>query len=326
VKKHKCIALFSGGLDSLLAVVFMQKLGYRVFPIFFETPFFKADKAKLAAERAGIQLHVHDITDQHLQMLHNPRYGFGKNLNPCIDCHGLMFKTAANLLSYYQADFLISGEVLGQRPMSQRKDALNAVGKLSTRKELLIRPLSQKLLPDTKPILEGWVDKNELLDIEGRGRTRQMQMAKELGIEFYNTPGGGCLLTDKGYSRKLLDLINHEMLDEKFIEFLKVGRHFRLNEKCKFIVGRNDRENEQLGQMTTYELVFHIKDNPGPLGIIQCKEQPDEDEIDLAARLLLRYSNKSPQRAEINYGKNQQLVNCLTVEKMKNQAVEQLQI
>lgn len=310
----------------MLAVVFMQKLGYRVFPIFFETPFFKADKAKLAAERAGIQLHVHDITDQHLQMLHNPRYGFGKNLNPCIDCHGLMFKTAANLLSYYQADFLISGEVLGQRPMSQRKDALNAVGKLSTRKELLIRPLSQKLLPDTKPILEGWVDKNELLDIEGRGRTRQMQMAKELGIEFYNTPGGGCLLTDKGYSRKLLDLINHEMLDEKFIEFLKVGRHFRLNEKCKFIVGRNDRENEQLGQMTTYELVFHIKDNPGPLGIIQCKEQPDEDEIDLAARLLLRYSNKSPQRAEINYGKNQQLVNCLTVEKMKNQAVEQLQI
>jgi len=156
-KKYRCFALFSGGLDSMLAVLHMHKLGYEVIPIFFETPFFNSKNAKKVAESIGFELMVHDLTELHLEMLKNPRYGFGKNMNPCIDCHGLMFKEAGRLMKEYNVDFLISGEVMGQRPMSQRKDAMNAVGKLSEVKDLLVRPLSQKLLTDTLPIREEWV-------------------------------------------------------------------------------------------------------------------------------------------------------------------------
>lgn len=167
-KKYRCFALFSGGLDSMLSVLHMKKLGFDVLPIFFKTPFFGSENAQKAAEEIGYHLIIHDITDNHINMLLNPRYGYGKHLNPCIDCHGLMFREAAELMSQYKVDFLISGEVLGQRPMSQRKDALNSVGKLSNVKDKIIRPLSQKLLADTFPIREEWVDKEKMLYIQER--------------------------------------------------------------------------------------------------------------------------------------------------------------
>ena len=325
-KKYSCFALFSGGLDSQLAVLYMHKLGYSVQPIFFETPFFKADNARKATSEIGFELIVIDVTEQHLQMLKNPRYGFGKNMNPCIDCHGLMFKEAGKMMPEYQMDFLISGEVLGQRPMSQRKDAMNAVGKLSEVKDLLIRPLTQKLLTDTKPIREGWVKKEEMLDIQGRGRTRQLEMAKEFGIKEYQSPGGGCLLTDIGYSRKLKDLMQFDMLETSFLSFLAIGRHFRLNDEVKMIVGRNDSDNEKLGKLCTSEIVFQSADFPGPLGVAQSRRKLDKEEIELAASLLLRYNSKIKGRWKVNFGLNFQLVNQIETEKMRPEEAEKMLI
>jgi len=325
-KKYRCFALYSGGLDSMIAILHMSKLGYEVLPIFFETPFFSSKRASKTAANIGFELIVHDLTELHLEMLKNPRYGFGKNMNPCIDCHGLMFKEAGRLMKEYNVDFLISGEVMGQRPMSQRKDAMNAVGKLSEVKDLLVRPLSQKLLTDTLPIREGWVKKAEMLDIQGRGRHRQLEMIKEYGIEDYQTPGGGCSLTDVGYSRKLKDSMQHEMMSIKYLNFLKVGRHFRLNEEVKMIVGRNNSDNELLGNIVTDEIVFQSADFPGPLGVVQSKRELAKTEIELAASLVLRYNSKIKEFGKVNYGMNFKLENQIETSKMKPEEAEKLLI
>jgi len=322
-RKHRCFALFSGGLDSILAVLHMKNLGYEVLPIFFSTPFFGSDKAQETANKIGFDLIVHDLTDLHLKMIEKPKYGYGKNLNPCIDCHGLMFHEAGRLMKEYNVDFIISGEVMGQRPMSQRKDALNAVGKLSEIKDLLIRPLSQKLLADTLPIRERWVIKDEMLDIQGRNRKRQIKLAEEYGIDFYPSPGGGCLLTDAGFSRKLLDLMQHNMMNRKSIEFLKTGRHFRLNDNVKLIIGRNKDENNILSELAKDEVVLQAKDISGPLGIIQSEEKLTTEEIKLTSSILLRYNSKIDNSAIVQYGKNFQMDDEINVEKMAEEKVKQ---
>ncbi len=307
----------------MLSVLHMSELGYEVLPIFFKSLFFGPKNALKAAKQIDYKLIVHDISEKHLEMLKNPRYGFGKNMNPCIDCHGLMFKEAAQLMEQYKIDFIISGEVLGQRPMSQRHDALNAVGKLSKVKDLLIRPLTQKLLTDTIPIREGWVKKEDMLDIQGRGRYRQIEMAKKYRITFYQNPGGGCLLTDTGYSRRLRDLVDHDMMEMKFIEFLKVGRHFRISDNLKIIVGRNENDNDALTNLAVYEIVLQAKDFPGPSGILNSMIQPAEEEIKVAASLLLRYCNKAPETSKVVYGKKNQLQQAVEVKKMPAAKVEE---
>ncbi len=321
-KKYRCFALFSGGLDSILSVIFMKKLGYDVLPIFLKTPFFGPENALKAAENISVELIVHDVSKQHLEMLRNPRYGFGKNMNPCIDCHGLMFREASLLMEEYNVDFLISGEVLGQRPMSQRIDALNSVRKLSEVKDLIVRPLCQKLIKDTLPIREGWVKKEDMLDIQGRGRQRQIEMAEEFGITFYQNPGGGCLLTDAGFSRRLKDLVEHDMLELNFVAFLKVGRHFRLNDDIKIIIGRNNADNNLISQLVENELIVQTTDYPGPLGVINSKRNPTLEELDLIASILLRYTNKVENSAEVAYGKKFQLDNKIRAYKMQPEQVE----
>ncbi|MDN5354325.1 MAG: tRNA-uridine 2-sulfurtransferase [Candidatus Cloacimonadota bacterium] len=318
MNKNRCIALFSGGLDSTLSVKYMEKLGYEVIPVFFETPFFTAKNALEAAAAVGIDLHVHDISQEHMQMLLNPRYGYGKNMNPCIDCHGLMFAKAAQLLEEYDAAFLISGEVLGQRPMSQRFDAMNAVRNASKVKDIIIRPLSQKLLPDTKPIRAGWVDKEKMLALQGRGRSKQIEMAKEWGIHGYQSPGGGCLLTDKVFSKRLKDLIQNQQYNLRNIQFLKVGRHFRLTENCKLIVGKTSADNKRLSDMVEDEVVLKTKEYPGPLGVLQFNKYPDDNEIELAASILLDYNNKAAEKAIVSYGKNYNLNKDIEVKKNKD--------
>ncbi len=322
-REHSCFALFSGGLDSILAVLHMQKLGYRVLPIFFSTPFFGADKARETAKKIGLDLIVHDLTDLHLKMLENPKYGYGKNMNPCIDCHGLMFHEAGKLMKEYNVDFIISGEVMGQRPMSQRKDALNAVGKLSEIKDLLVRPLSQKLLNDTLPIREGWVKKEEMLDIQGRNRKRQMKMAEDYGINFYPSPGGGCLLTDTGFSRKLKDLMQYNMINKRSIEFLKTGRHLRLNNNVKLIIGRNEKENNIISELASNEIVLQAKNFPGPLGIIQSNEKLKIEDIKLCGSIILRYNSKVEKSVIIQYGKNFEFNDEFEVDKMAEENVKQ---
>ena len=325
-KKKRCFALFSGGLDSMLSVLHMKNLGYEVLPIFFSTPFFGSENAQKAAEEIGYHLIIYDITDKHIKMLQNPRYGYGKYMNPCIDCHGLMFREAAELMKQYKTDFLISGEVLGQRPMSQRKDALNSVGKLSNIKDLIVRPLSQKLLADTLPIREEWVDKEKMLDIQGRSRKRQMEMANDLGLKTFQTPAGGCLLTDESFSLRLRDLIEHNMLELNFIEFLKIGRHFRLNDDVKVIIGRKDKENEMIANLAKNELILKTNNIPGPLGVINSKRNPNEEEIRFAASILLRYNNKAQNRAEVVFGKKFQLTNKIEVQKIEPDILMKMRI
>jgi len=285
----------------LLAVKWMQKLGYQVYPVFFQTPYLPADKARYSAEQNGIELIVKDVTIEHLHMLKNPRYGFGKNINPCIDCHALMFKMAGEMLPTLGADFLISGEVLGQRPMSQRRDALNAVSKTSGFRELMIRPLSQKLLDDTLPIQQGWVNKEEMLDICGRSRSPQKALVKDLGISYYPQPGGGCLLTDKNYTIRIKDLLSYDETDIYNIQLLTLGRHYRLATGYKLIIGRDERENAALEKQYQNGLILHTQEQQGPLGILLGNE-PSTEILRLAASIYLSYCNKSPDEWYVQYG------------------------
>jgi len=326
IREYKCLALFSGGLDSILAVKHMEKLGYTVIPVFFETPFFEATSAVKAAKANGIELRVINVMPEYLEVLKNPRYGYGKNMNPCVDCHGFMFRKAAAMMQEYGADFLISGEVLGQRPKSQRKYSMNAVAKLSGVKDLLVRPLCQRFLADTLPIREGWVDEAELLDIQGRGRYRQLELAREYGVIEFQNPAGGCKLTDIKYSRKLKDLLVHDQINDKSIKFLNYGRHFRLNDNTRLVVGRDMAENEHLSLLTTDEIVVKAVDYHGPLGIICKDERVTENEIEMAARIVLRYNNKVESEADVAWGKNFSLNNINKVEKYTPAEVEDLMI
>ncbi len=321
-KKRRCFALFSGGLDSMLAVRYMMQLGYDVLPIFFQTPFFGPAKALTAANHIGVELIVYDITPEHLEMLQHPRYGYGKGMNPCIDCHGLMFRMTASLMQEYKVDFLISGEVLAQRPMSQRHDAMNSVAKLSSVKDLLVRPLCQKLLTDTLPIREGWVNKADMLDIQGRGRQRQMALAKELGITEYENAGGGCMLTEKIYSLRLKDLVIHKQFSLENIEFLALARHYRLSPNCKLILGRDYEENERLIAMVTDEIVMKSPEHPGPLGVLSCQKPPEEKELQVAASMLLRYVKAIQTEGDVQWGQKEAMNSVVKVPKMAPEIVE----
>ncbi len=324
-KTLTAITLFSGGLDSLLSVLWMQKLGVKVIPVFFRTPFFTEERAVQTANANGLKLEVIDISKAHLEMMKNPRYGFGKNFNPCIDCHGLMFRLAGELLTQYNADFLISGEVLSQRPMSQRRDAMNAVSKLSGYKDLLIRPLSQQLLEDTQPIREGWIKKSDMLAISGRSRKPQLALAKELGVSVFPGPGGGCRLTDKNFSVRLRDLVEHNQLNLPEITLLKYGRHFRLDDKTKFIIGRDENDNNNIIGAQAGFLFMLNEEIPGPLGLL-CIKEIDDNLISQAASLLAYYNSKSPDSVTISYGFSFPLDKSVTVKKAAADLVNTLMV
>jgi len=292
----KAIALLSGGLDSILAVKLMQNQNIDVTGLTCTTPFFNAVKAQAAADQIHLPLMVLDITDEHLQMLKSPRYGYGKNMNPCIDCHTLMLKIAGGKMEETGADFLVTGEVLGQRPMSQTKQSLFVVAKNSGYADYILRPLSAQLLEPVKAEREGKVDRLKLLSISGRGRKDQMRMAEEFGIRHYPAPAGGCLLTDPIFSRRLRDLISHsEDRQIRDYELLKYGRHFRTEDIGKIIVGRNKSDNEALrGLSTDADLVCNMADFPGPFVLA-----PYGNELAMAtaAALCVRYSD-APADAE----------------------------
>jgi tRNA U34 2-thiouridine synthase MnmA/TrmU len=286
----KAIALLSGGLDSILAVKLVQKQNIDICGLTFTTPFFNAAKAQAAALQIDLPLMVEDFTVQHLQMLKSPRYGYGKNMNPCIDCHTLMLKMAGRKMEETGADFLVTGEVLGQRPMSQTKQSLYVVAKNSGYADYILRPLSAQLLEPVKAEREGKVDRLKLLSISGRGRKDQMRLAKELGIQQYPPPAGGCLLTDPIFSIRLRDLMSH--LEDRQIrdyELLKYGRHFRAEDKGKIIVGRNKSDNEALRQLAMdVDLVCNMADFPGPYVLAP---YGSESAMAAAAALCVRYSD-----------------------------------
>ncbi len=291
----KAIAVFSGGLDSMLAAELIRRQNINVLCLTFTTPFFGAEKAQAAARQLNLPLTVEDITPQHLKMLKAPRYGYGKNMNPCIDCHILMLQEASKKMVATGADFIFTGEVLGQRPMSQGKQSLHVVAKNSGFPDYILRPLSAGLLEPIKAEREGIVDRLRLLSIQGRGRKEQMQMAIDFGIRDYAPPAGGCLLTDSMFTRRLRDLFTHqEDHDISDLELLKYGRHFRANDQGKIIVGRNNSDNEKLrGLSTDDDLVLFMADFPGPQvvvphGIVTL--------LPLAASLCVRYSDAPADR------------------------------
>jgi tRNA-uridine 2-sulfurtransferase len=269
--KIRALGLCSGGLDSMLAALVLRRQDIEVHWISFETPFFSADKARQAAERLKIPLRVENITDTYLEMLRHPPCGFGKHMNPCMDCHSLMFRLAGQIMRADGFDFLFSGEVLGQRPMSQTKPSLRYVEKHSGYDGYILRPLSAQILPETLPEKNGWVDRQRLLDIAGRSRKRQIELARQFAISDYPSPAGGCLLTDKGYSQRLKDLFAHrDHTSHNELHLLKYGRHLRLNPATKIIVGRTQPENDQILKYADVrqDTVLKVNQYPGPIVLI----------------------------------------------------------
>ena len=308
MNKIRALALFSGGLDSLLAMKLLIEQGIEVIGLYFDTGFGgKAEEEKQAylkrvADKIGAKLEIVDIKDQFIQeILFDPKYGYGKNFNPCIDCHANMIRVAKALLPKYDAKFIISGEVVGQRPMSQRFDALKKVESLSTADGLILRPLSAKLLPPTIPEQKGWVDREKLLDIQGRSREVQMKLAKEWGIEEYESPSGGCLLTDQYFSQKLKEHIEHDRFSSEDADLLKWGRHFRLPDGAKLVVSRNQEENERLKALKLSKYDRFTLPLPGPVSVLSKKTS--EADKELAARIALTYSKAKPdQTYEVHIG------------------------
>jgi tRNA-uridine 2-sulfurtransferase len=267
----RALGLCSGGLDSILSALVLRDQGIHVEWISFETPFFTAENALRAAGQTGIELHVRDITPDYLVMIKDPPAGFGRNMNPCMDCHSLMFRKAGEIMQARGFDFLFSGEVVGQRPMSQNANSLRYVAKHSGFAEVILRPLSARRLPPTPIEERGLVDRNRLLDLSGRSRKPQMALAREYGVTDYPTPAGGCLLTDPGYSRRLKDLMDHDAeLTTDALHLLKYGRHMRLNPGAKIIVGRTQKDNEQILRHCDPQRDAIIKTNgfPGPTVVL----------------------------------------------------------
>lgn len=289
----KALGLFSGGLDSALAIKLIQDQGIEVEGFYVDLGF-DSNKEKISqlqklADNLGINLFVLDAKEEYIQnVLFNPVYGYGKNFNPCIDCHAFMIKKALENLEKRGAKFIVSGEVVGQRPMSQRLPALNAVNKLSNANGLVLRPLSAKLLPPTVPETEGWVDREKLLAISGRDRKIQLELAKKYNLENFESPSGGCLLTDINFSKRLKDYHKHLPLTPHEIDVLKVGRHFNID-GYKVIISRNKDENPVLKEYNGDIFDKMFCDNfPGPVGLIQ-KNAPENIQK-TAADMMVSYT------------------------------------
>jgi tRNA-specific 2-thiouridylase len=281
----------------MLSALVLRGQGIHVEWIVFETPFFSAAKARLAARQNDIPLHIMDISDDYIAMLKQPPAGYGKNMNPCMDCHALMFNKAGGFMQANGFDFLFSGEVLGQRPMSQTASSLRYVAKRSGFDGFILRPLSAQRLPETAMEQKGLVDRSRLLDLSGRSRKPQIALAAEFGIESYPAPAGGCLLTDPGYSRRLKDLMDHgDALSIGSLNLLQHGRHFRLGPKTKIVVGRTQQDNENLMKVCNPETdaILKVKNRPGPT-VIMPGGGP-QGMIYLAAAICAGYS-KAPETA-----------------------------
>lgn len=294
-EKVRALGLCSGGLDSILAALVLRAQDIDVTWITFETPFFSAEKAQLAAARNDIPIMVRNITPVYLKMLTEPPAGYGKHMNPCMDCHALMFRLAGDIMAAEGYDFLFSGEVAGQRPMSQNKASLRYVEKRSGYDGHIVRPLSARQLPVSLPETQGLVDRDRLLDFSGRSRKPQLALAAELGITDYPSPAGGCLLTDKGYSGRLRDLMDHgTRLTEPALHLLKHGRHLRLTPAAKLVVGRTRQDNEAILRYLDPNADTQIKvlGYPGPVALIP-GGSTDPDTLARAGAMVAGYS-KAP--------------------------------
>lgn len=321
-KQHKAVALISGGLDSMLAVRVMQEQGIEVEGINFFTGFCveghthairnqdknkpKRNNALWVAEQLGIKLHIVDVIEEYKDVLLNPKHGYGANMNPCLDCKIFMVGKAVEWVKEHHKDgfdFIITGEVIGQRPMSQRSDTMPLVSEESGAEDLLLRPLCAKNLPETKPEREGWVDRDKLHDFHGRNRKPQIALAKSFGLNDFASPAGGCcFLTDKSYSDKLVDLWqarnsrDYEMDD---IMLLKVGRHIRPTPEFKLIIARDAGESKFLEGYRKQFASIYSTSHSGPMALVD--GDLELEQYELAAAIVARYGKgRSADEVELS--------------------------
>ncbi len=323
VKQRKAVALISGGLDSLLAAKLMIDQGIHVEGINFFTGFCveghthairnkdkekkakKRNNALWSAEQLGIKLHIVDIIEPYKDILLNPKHGYGANLNPCLDCKIFMVQKAMQWMRENHFDFVITGEVVGQRPMSQRRETMPIVQKESGIEDLLLRPLCALNLPETLPEREGWVDRDKLLDLSGRNRKPQMALAQKFGFDDFAQPAGGCcFLTDASYSSKLQDMWQHRPTRDYSLDdiiLLKVGRHLRPKDNFKMIIARDSGETRYL---QGYKKQFHylsMTSHGGPLTLMEGDLEPGD--IELAAQIAARFGQgRDADRVEFSVG------------------------
>ncbi len=337
---RKAVALISGGLDSLLAARMMLDQGIHVEGINFFTGFCveghthairKKDQAKpkrnnalWVAEQLGIKLHIIDVIEEYKDVLINPKHGYGANMNPCLDCKGFMVKKAREWMEANGFDFIITGEVMGQRPMSQRRDTMPVVARESGANDRLLRPLCAKRLPETLPEREGWVERDKLGDLSGRGRRPQIAMAKAYGFDDFAQPAGGCcFLTDKNYSDRLVDLWqarNDRDYELDDVMLLKVGRHIRPRPHFKMIVGREHGENQFMEGYRKQFTTLRTLNIPGPLVLLD--GQVTDDDIALAARVAAGYSKgRGSDEVEIEVTSRDGLSRVLKVVPMDTQEI-----
>jgi tRNA U34 2-thiouridine synthase MnmA/TrmU len=306
-KRGHCIALFSGGLDSALAILLMLRQNIEVTALTFMTHFGcdLGDRSSCgsdpypASEKFGFNVKLMHLGQKFIDIVENPKHGRGSEMNMCVDCRILMLTEAKALMEMTNADFIVTGEVLGQRPLSQVKDKIHLVERETGLRGKLLRPLSAKLLPPTQPELSGLVDRELLEGISGRSRKRQIELAAEFGLDDYPTPAGGCLLTDHGYSNRLRDLMAHsERLSFDDLNLLRVGRHFRLDDRTKIIVGRNEDENQQLmGLRREHHCILEVTDVGSPVTLLI--GEPSEKNLKMAGAITARYTT-ARDRAEVS--------------------------
>lgn len=298
-KKPKAVALLSGGLDSNLAVRMMLEQGVNVEAIAIKTPFCDFDcgkgcghRVKEVADELGVKLKTVYFGEEYLRMLKKPKHGYGSGMNPCIDCREMMYGAAKEHMEKTGADFIITGEVLFQRPMSQNNRALHIIENETGLEGKVLRPLSAKHLPPTDAEKDGLIKRESMGDIKGRSRKGQLAMAKHFGVQEPPNAAGGCLLTDPAFSKRIEDAMEHaaDIPSINDIELLKVGRHFRLTKEAKLVVGRNKDENEVVKALAEdADIVLEAKDHVGPTCIL--RGEADDATVASAASIVLRYSD-----------------------------------
>ena len=302
----KAISLISGGLDSTLATKVVMDQGIDVVAANFISPFCRCDRkdgcrheAKFVSEELGIPIRIVNVTKEFLEIIKSPKHGYGSHMNPCIDCRILMLKKAKEMMKEVDASFLITGEVMGQRPMSQKKNTLRHIEKEADLEGLILRPLSAKLLEPTIPEEKGWVNREKLLDICGRSRKVQMQMAHDYNIKDYPCPAGGCLLTDPAFSKRVRDLVDHHELTMEDINLLNHGRHFRISKQAKLVVGRNEHDNKMLEfSKTDSDILFTPEEDVAGASALGRGTFSNREDLLLAARIVSRYFDKKNPSAK----------------------------
>jgi len=327
----KAIGLLSGGLDSTLATKLMLDQGIKVIALNFISPFCTCTRkgckheASSVAKKFGIKIKVVIAGDDYIKLVRNPKHGYGKNMNPCIDCRIFMFKKAKEYMEKIGASLLFTGEVLGQRPMSQRREAMKLVEKESGLQGLILRPLSARFLEPTISEKEGLVDREKLFGIIGRSRKPQMEFANEFGIKDYPCPAGGCRLTDPQFARRVKEAFEHGEDSVQDMNLLRYGRHFRLHSGTKVIVGRDEEENSMIYKLGGKDdLLMEVVGFGSPVALL--KYSRDEKDIKIAASICAMYSDCDSKTAEVRIGSKGNWERSILVKPFKSEHVKPFRI